>query len=289
MHQRPPEIRQIPCQNNRLRYDPEHQPKALFLYIRHPRAGHSKFKNIMHRKGAQDAKRAKIFTKIGREITVAAKISGGDPTANPRLRLAMATAREANMPNDRIKRCIEAGTGTGDTSDYVEIRYEGYAPGGVAIIVDALTDNRNRTAGEVRSYFSKCGGNMGENGSVNFMFDRIGQILYPANKASADAMFEAGVEAGAENVESADDYHEIITTPDNFAAVKDAIEKKFGPPEKSGLMWKPNVMAPVDDNDTATSVMKLIDMLEDNDDVQVVTTNADIPDDIAQKLEAQGS
>lgn len=250
-------------------------------------AGHSKFKNIMHRKGAQDAKKAKMFTKIGREITVAAKLGGGDPAANPRLRSAMIAAREANMPNDRIKRSIESGTGSGNTSDYVEMRYEGYAPGGVAVIVDTLTDNKNRTAGEVRSTFSKNGGNLGETGSVNFMFDRVGQIIYPAKTASADAMFEAGVEAGAENVESGDDGHEVICVPGDFGAVRDALEAKFGVAEKSALVWKPNVLTPVD-LETAKAIFDLVEALEDNDDVQSVTTNVDVNDDVMQKLTAAG-
>lgn len=250
-------------------------------------AGHSQFKNIMHKKGRADAKRAKIFTKIGREIQVAAKMGGGDPNFNPRLRTAVAAARAENMPNDRIKRSIEAGLGIGDTAEYFEIRYEGYGPGGVAIIVEALTDNKNRTASEVRSSFSKYGGNLGETGSVNFMFDRIGQILYPASKASSDAMFEAAVEAGADNVESSDEQHEVITSPDDFISVRDALEKKFGEAEKSALTWKPNVMAPVD-ADMAATLFKLIDALEDSDDVQEVITNLDVSEEILQKLAAAG-
>lgn len=223
-------------------------------------AGHSKFKNIMHRKGAQDAKRAKIFTKIGREIQVAASISGGDPASNPRLRSALAEARQNNMTNDRIKRAIDAGTGAGDTSNYVQMRYEGYGTGGVAIIVEALTDNKNRTAGEVRAAFSKLGGNLGETGSVGFMFDHVGQILYPLEKASADQMFEAVLEAGAENVETTEEGHEIITSTSDLMAVQEALEAKFGPPSSSGMVWKPNVMAPVD-AETAENILKLVDHL----------------------------
>lgn len=248
-------------------------------------AGHSQFKNIMHRKGAQDAKRAKMFTKIGREITVATKLGGGDPSANPRLRVAMQSARQSNMPNDRIKRCIEAGLGLGDTSDYQDIRYEGYGPGGVAIIVEALTDNRNRTAGEVRAAFTKYDGNLGESGSVSFMFDRVGQILYAAKVATPELMFEAAVEASAENVDSHSDHHEIITTPDNFAGVRDVLEEKFGPAEKSGLIWKPNITTTID-IDIARALMKLIDVLEDNDDVQNVITNFDVTDEVMQALQA---
>lgn len=250
-------------------------------------AGHSKFKNIMHRKGAQDAKRAKIFTKIGREIQVAAKLGGGDPVANPRLRAALAEARQNNMTNDRIKRCIEAGTGTGDTSDYVQMRYEGYGSGGVAIIVEALTDNKNRTAGEVRAAFSKMGGNLGETGSVGFMFDHIGQIIYPLEKASADQMFEAVLEAGAENVETGDDGHEIITSTNELMPVQEALEAKFGPPTSSGMTWKPNVMAPID-AETAEAILKLVDLLEDSDDVQKVYTNFEVSEADMQKLIANG-
>jgi YebC/PmpR family DNA-binding regulatory protein len=238
-------------------------------------AGHSKFKNIMHRKGAQDAKRAKIFTKIGREIQVAAQVGGSDPASNPRLRVALAAARENNMTNDRIKRAIDAGLGVGDTSNYVEIRYEGYGPSGVAIIVEALTDNKNRTASEVRSAFTKYGGNLGESGSVGFMFDHIGQILYPVTRIKFDDMFEAAVEAGAEDVVADEEHLEIITSPENFTSVRDALESRFGAPERSALMWKPNVMADISE-DVAESVIKLIETLEDSDDVQVVTSNAEI-------------
>lgn len=250
-------------------------------------AGHSKFKNIMHRKGAQDAKRAKIFTKIGREIQVAASIGGGDPASNPRLRSALAEARQNNMTNDRIKRAIDAGTGAGDTSNYVQMRYEGYGTGGVAIIVEALTDNKNRTAGEVRAAFSKLGGNLGETGSVGFMFDHVGQILYPLEKASADQMFEAVLEAGAENVETTDEGHEIITSTSDLMAVQEALETKFGPPSSSGMVWKPNVMAPVD-AETAENILKLVDLLEDSDDVQKVYTNFEVSDADMQKLIANG-
>lgn len=250
-------------------------------------AGHSQFKNIMHKKGRADAKRAKVFTKLGREIQVAAKLGGGNPDFNPRLRAAILAARSENMPNDRIKKSIDAGTGVGDTADYVEIRYEGYAPGGVAVIVEALTDNKNRTASEVRAAFTKFGGNLGETGSVGFMFDHIGQILYPASKVSADAMFEAALDAGADNVESVSDMHEITTTTDNFVAVRDALEKKFGEAEKAAWVWKPNVMSPVD-ADAATSVLKLIDALEESDDVQNVITNFEVSDEDMAKLAAAG-
>ena len=250
-------------------------------------AGHSQFKNIMHRKGAQDKKRAKLFAKLGREITVAAKIGGGDPAMNPRLRLAMATARAQSMPRDNIEKAIQKGVGGGAGEDYVAMRYEGYGPGGVAIIVDALTDNKNRTAGDVRSIFSKHGGNMGETNSVSFMFDRVGEIIYPAAKTSPDTMFEAAVDAGAANVESGSESHEIICNPDDFSAVREALVAKFGEPEKSGLAWKPNITAEVNE-DQASSVLELIEALEDNDDVQSVTTNFEVTDAVMVKLLANG-
>jgi len=246
-------------------------------------AGHSKFKNIQHRKGAQDAKRAKVFSKLGREITVAAKLGGGDPAMNPRLRLAISTARGQSMPKDGIERAIQKGAGGLDADNYEEMRYEGYGPGGVAVLVDALTDNRNRTASEIRSYFAKCGGNLGETNSVSFMFDRVGEIVYPMDKAPADQMFEAAVEAGAQDCSSSEDGHVITTVPDDFSSVRDALEEKMGEPEKAGLVWNPNVMSEVDE-DTAKSIMKLIDILEDNDDVQTVTTNFEVSDEVMEKL-----
>jgi len=246
-------------------------------------AGHSQYSNIMHRKGRQDAKRAKIFTKIGREITVAAKLGGGDPGANPRLRAAILWAREENMTNERIKKAIDTALGAGADDNYEEISYEGYGPGGVAIIVDALTNNRNRTAGDVRSTFSKYGGNLGETNSVRFMFDRVGVVAYPLAKASADAMFEAAVEAGAENCETGDEFHEITCQPNDLAAVRDALETRFGEASKATFAWKPNVMAALDE-EQARTLLKLIDVLEDNDDVQVVTTNFEVSDAIMEKL-----
>jgi YebC/PmpR family DNA-binding regulatory protein len=246
-------------------------------------AGHSKWANIQHRKGKQDKIRSKAFTKVGREIIVAAKLSGGDPDMNPRLRLAISKAKAVNMPNDRIKRAIETGAGGTDTANYEEVRYEGYGAGGVAIIVDALTDNRNRTFAEVRTAFGKFGGTLGETGTVGFMFDRVGQIMYPADKAGADDMFEAAVEAGAENCESDDDYHNITTAMEDLAAVRDALEAKYGEAEKADLIWQPNTMSEINE-DQASTMMKLIDALEDDDDVQTVTTNMDVPDDIMEKL-----
>ena len=250
-------------------------------------AGHSKWANIKHKKGRADAQRAKLFSKLGREIYVAAKLGGPDPDMNPRLRLAIATARSQSMPKDGIEKNIQKATGGGEGEDYEEIRYEGYGNGGVAVIVECLTDNKNRTAGDVRSIFAKNGGNLGETGSVNFMFDRKGEIVFPAEKASADDMFEAALEAGADNVESSEDYHEITCSPDDFAAVRDALEEKFGEPERAGLVWVPNVTNPLDE-EQASSIMKLIDALEDHDDVQNVTANFDISDEIMEKLMSEG-
>lgn len=249
-------------------------------------AGHSKWANIQHRKGKQDKIRSKAFTKVGREIIVAAKLGGGDPEMNPRLRLAISKAKAVNMPNDRIKRAIETGAGNSDQTNYEEVRYEGYGTGGVAIVVDALTDNRARTFAEVRTAFAKFGGTLGEAGSVGFMFDRVGTIMYPADKADGDTMFEAVVEAGAENCESDEEYHNITTSMEDLASVRDALEIKFGEAEKAELIWQPNIMSELGE-DHASTVMKLVDALEDDDDVQVVTTNMDVSDDVMEKLMAQ--
>ena len=247
-------------------------------------AGHSKFKNIQHRKGAQDAKRAKMFTKVGREIIVAAKLGGGDPDANPRLRSAIQAARAVNMPNDRIKRAIDSAVGGTDAADYEEVRYEGYGPGGVAFIVEALTDNRTRTVADVRAAFSKNGGNLGETGTVAFMFDRVGEVIYPADKAGAEEMFEAALEAGAENVESGEEIHEITCSPDDFASVRDALAEKFGEAERAALAWKANTSSPLEDEEKVRTILKLIDVLEDNDDVQTVSTNLDASDEVLEKV-----
>jgi YebC/PmpR family DNA-binding regulatory protein len=246
-------------------------------------AGHSKFKNIMHRKGRQDAKRAKVFAKLGRELSVAAK-AGPDPAFNPALRLAIANAKAQNMPNDVIKRAIDKAQG-GEADTYEEIRYEGYGPGGVAVIVEALTDNRNRTASEIRAAFSKNGGNLGETGSVAFMFERVGQISYPSDAAEPEAMFEGALEAGAEDVESDDESHTITCQPDDFAAVRDALEEKFGEPQEARLDWKPQNSVAVDEG-TAETLLKLIDALEDNDDVQRVSANFDVDDEVMERLSA---
>ncbi len=235
-------------------------------------AGHSQFKNIMYRKGAQDAKRAKMFAKIAREITVATKLGGSDATANPRLRAALASAREQNMPKDNIERAMAKAIGGDDTAIYEEVRYEGYGPGGVAIIVESLTDNRNRTASEVRSAFSKLGGNLGETGSVSFSFNRVGSLIYPKFVASFDKFFEYAIEVGADNVVEFDEYIQITCAIDSFAIIRDAFVKKFGDPAESGLVWIPNVYAQCPEENKAT-LIKLIDILEDNDDIQRVFTN----------------
>ena len=247
-------------------------------------AGHSQFKNIMHKKGRADKARAKLFSKLAREITVAAKLGMPDPAFNPRLRAAILAARAENVPKDNIERAIKKSQGS-DTESYDEIRYEGYAPGGVAVIVEALTDNRNRTAGEVRSIFTKSGGNLAETGAVSFMFDRVGVVEYDAGKASADAMLEAAIEAGAEDVVSNEDGHQIFSQPDDLAEVTKALEAKFSEPRKSALMWKPQNTIAVDD-DAGEKILKMIESLDDNDDVQNVYANFEVSDALVQKLSA---
>jgi YebC/PmpR family DNA-binding regulatory protein len=246
-------------------------------------AGHSQFKNIMHRKGAQDAKRARQFAKFIREITVSAKTGMPDPAFNPRLRAAVVAAREANMPRDTIERAIKKASGAGVGEDYVEVRYEGYGPAGVAVIVEALTDNRNRTASDVRSAFTKHGGALGETNSVAFLFSRLGVVRYPVSAASEDAMLEAAIEAGAENVESGPEGHEVTTPVEDFFAVRDALEAKFGPPEQAKLDWRPSTTVTLDE-DRAAALLKLLDVLEDNDDVQNVFANFEIPESVLQNL-----
>jgi YebC/PmpR family DNA-binding regulatory protein len=246
-------------------------------------AGHSQFKNIMHRKGAQDAKRAKLFARLAREVEVAARLGSPDPDQNPRLRGAIATARSANMPKDRIDRAISKASGGGDGAALEEVRYEGYGPGGVAVLVEAMTDNRNRTAAEVRSAFSKFGGNMGESGSVGFMFDRIGQIVYPVAVSSADEIFEAALDAGAEDVTSTDANHEITCDPDDFFQVREALEEKLGVPDGAELIWRPQNSIEVDENQAST-LFKLLEALEDSDDVQAVSANFDVSEDVLAKL-----
>lgn len=247
-------------------------------------AGHSQFKNIMHRKGAQDKKRAKIFTKLTREIITSAKMGLPDPAMNPRLRAAIQAARKENMPKDRIDGAIKRGSGATDGDNFDEMRYEGYGPGGVAVIVEALTDNRNRTAAEVRAIFSKFGGNLGETGSVAFSFNRLGRIVYTKDKASDDAMFEAALEAGADNVESGEQ-HEIFTAPDSLHEVSAALERKFGEAEEAKLAWQPANTIELNEDQAAT-MMKLIDALEDCDDVQDVSSNFEVSDAVLAKLSA---
>ncbi len=238
-------------------------------------AGHSQFKNIMHKKGRADAARSKLFGKLAREITVSAKLGMPDPAMNPRLRAANLAARAENMPKDNIERAIKKSQG-GEGENYEQIRYEGYAPGGVALIVEALTDNRNRTAGEVRSAFTKHGGSLAETGAVSFMFNQVGVVQYDADKASADAMLEAAIDAGADDVVSSPSGHEIIAGSDSLHDVAKKLEAKFGEPKKSGLSWRPQNYTAVDD-ETGEKVLRLIESLEDNDDVQNVYANSRFP------------
>ena len=247
-------------------------------------AGHSQFKNIMHKKGKQDAVRSKVFSKLAREITVAAKMGLPDPAMNPRLRAAVIAARAENMPKDNIERAIKKASG-GEGENYDEVRYEGYAPGGVAVIVEALTDNRNRTAGEVRSYFTKSGGALAETGAVSFMFDRVGVIEYEGKAASEDAMMEAALESGADDVSTSEDGHEIVTSVEGMKDVAKALEEKFGEPRRAGLVWRPQNTIAVDD-DTGEKILKLVGSLEDNDDVQKVYANFEVSDALVAKMEA---
>ena len=246
-------------------------------------SGHSQFKNIMHKKGKQDAIRSKLFSKLAREITVAAKLGLPDPSMNARLRAAVLAARAENMPKDNIERAIKkAASAEGETYD--EVRYEGYAPGGVAVIVEALTDNRNRTAGEVRSYFTKAGGALAETGAVSFMFDRVGSIAFDRKVASDDAMLEAAIEAGADDVVSGPEEHEVITAVEAFRDAQKALEARFGEPLKASLVWRPQTTVAVDD-EAGEKVLRLIGALEDNDDVQTVTANFEISDALMAKMQ----
>jgi YebC/PmpR family DNA-binding regulatory protein len=247
-------------------------------------AGHSAFKNIMHKKGRADAARAKLFAKLGREITVAAKMGMPDPAMNPRLRLAIQAARAENMPKDNIERAIKKAAG-GDAETYEAIRYEGYAPGGVAIIAEALTDNRNRTGGAVRAVFTKYGGNLGATGSVSHMFAHVGEIAYPPGAGSADAVLEAAIDAGADDVVSDADGHVVTCAFDSLGTVAGALEEKLGPARSVKAIWKPNLSTHVDE-DNAQSIMKMIAALEDDDDVQNVYANFEISDEILRKLTA---
>lgn len=247
-------------------------------------AGHSQFKNIMHRKGKQDSVRSKMFSKLAREITVAAKVGMPDPNMNPRLRLAIQNAKAQSMPKDNIDRAIKKAMG-GDAENYDEVRYEGYGAGGVAVIVEALTDNRNRTAGNIRSIFTKAGGALGETGSVSFSFDRVGEISYPASVGTADAVMEAAIEAGAEDVDSSEDGHSIYCGFEDMSEVSKALEAVLGEAESVKSVWKPQNTIPVDE-EKAQSLMKLIGNLEDDDDVQNVYTNFEVSDEVMAKLSA---
>ena len=251
-------------------------------------AGHSQFKNIMHRKGRQDAQRAKVFTKIIREITTAARLGAGDPNANPRLRAAVIAARDANMTRDTIDRAIKRGSGSDADANYDEVRYEGYGPGGVALIVEGLTNNRNRTAGDVRSSFSKYGGNLGESNSVSFMFDRLGEFRFPLAVGSADDLLEKAIEAGADDVvsgEGPEGMHEIYCAQDSFNSVREALEKSLGQPSAARLTWRPRTTTPVE-GEIVQALFTLIAALEDNDDVQNVYANFEASDDALAKFAA---
>lgn len=247
-------------------------------------AGHSQFKNIMYRKGAQDAKRSKLFSKLSKEITVAAKAGGSDPDGNPRLRLAIQNARAQSMPKDNIERAIKKSEG-GDDDNYEEIRYEGYGPGGVAVIVEALTDNRNRTASSVRSSFSKNGGSLGETGSVSFMFDRVGEIIYPVEVSDGEHVLEAAIDAGAEDVQSDEGGHIVICAFEDLGDVAKSLEATLGIAESIKAIWKAQTLTPLDE-EKAQTLLKLIGVLEDDDDVQNIYSNFEIDDAMMAKLTA---
>jgi YebC/PmpR family DNA-binding regulatory protein len=265
-----------PCRAGRFPSRKTHQDKAM--------AGHSQFKNIMHRKGRQDAVKSKVFGKLAREITVAAKLGLPDPAMNARLRAAIIAARAENMSKDSIDRAVKKAQG-GDAESYDEIRYEGYGPGGVAVIVEVLTDNRNRTASDVRSYFTKTGGNLAETGAVSFMFDHVGAIEYDAKVASADAMLEAAIDAGADDVASSENGHEVYASQENFVEVAKALEAKFGEPRKASLVWKPQNTIAVDD-EKGEKLFKLMELLNEHDDVQNVYANFEVSDALMSKMSA---
>ncbi len=247
-------------------------------------AGHSQFKNIMHKKGRQDAIRSKLFSKLAREITVAAKMGLPDPAMNARLRSAVIAARAENMPRDNIERAIRKASGA-DAENYDEVRYEGYAPGGVAVIIEALTDNRNRTAGEVRSYFTKAGGALAETGAVSFMFDHVGLIEFDKKVASEDEIMEAAIDAGADDAVTGEESHEIITALEDLRGVAQTLEGRFGEPRQAKMVWKPQNLIAVDD-EAGEKILKLVDALEENDDVQTVYANFEISDALLAKLGA---
>lgn len=247
-------------------------------------AGHSQFKNIMHRKGRQDARRARTFTRLLREVQVAARAGLADPAANPRLRSAIQAARAANVPKENIERAIKRGSGS-DGESFEEVRYEGYGPGGVAIIVETLTDNRNRTAGDVRAAFSKLGGSLGETGSVSFQFEHVGEIRYPAEAGAPETVLEAAIEAGAEDCRSGESGHEIVCAADDLNAVRETLEARLGPPDEAHLGWRPQAIVPVGP-EQAETLFKLLDTLDDNDDVQRVVANFEVDDAILERLSA---
>ena len=247
-------------------------------------SGHSKWATTKHQKAITDAKRAKNFTKLLKEITVAAKLGDPNPDFNPRLRLAVEAAKKASMPKQNIEYAIKKASSSGAGENWEEMRYEGYGPNGIAIIVEALTDNKNRTAASIRSTFTKYGGNMGETGSVSFMFNKVGLIGYEGSSAKEDEMLEAGIDAGAENVESSNDWHEITTSVEDFISVKDALAKKFGEAKEASLTWLAKDPIVIDDLEKAQKIQKLIDMLDDNDDVQNVYSNFEVADEIADKM-----
>ena len=246
-------------------------------------AGHSQFKNIMYRKGAQDAKRAKVFAKHARELTVAVKAGGPDPDMNARLRTGISAARAANMPNNNIERAIKRASDSGEGVDFIEVRYEGYGLNGVAVIVEALTDNRNRTASDVRAAFTKHGGKLGETGSVNFLFDRVGLLQYPVSVAGEDEMFEAALDVGADNVDTTATHYVVTCSPDLFNNVREALELRFGVAESARLEWLPQTTLSLDE-EAARTLIKMIEVLEDYDDVQSVHANFEISDQVLQKL-----
>ncbi len=248
-------------------------------------AGHSKWANIQHRKGAQDAKRAKRNAKLVREIIVSARQGTPDPDHNARLRSAIAAAKAQSVPKENIERVLKKAQGGEDSENYDELRYEGFGPGGVALLVDAMTDNRNRTAAEVRSIFNKHGGALGESGSVNYMFERIGSIHYPREVASADVMFEAALEAGASDCDSDDDGHEVSSAPEDFGDVSEALSARFGSPDNAGLAWKPQTNISIGEK-AAETLFNLMEALDDCDDVQSVSANFEVSDEIMQKLSA---
>ena len=248
-------------------------------------AGHSKFKNIMHRKGAQDKKRAKIFSRLGREITVSVRSGGPDQESNIRLRSAILSAKSLNMPKDNIQRAIKKGEGNDPDSNFEEVRYEGYGPSGVAVIVEAMTNNKNRTAAEIRSTFSKFGGNLGETGSVSFMFNNVGQIVYQKGIKNDDEIFEIAIDVGADDVSSDERNHEIITSVNDFNNVRDKLEDLLGTPQQAEIIWQPENYVQVNDEKRAISILKLLDTLDNCEDVQGVFGNFDINEDIIKKID----